>query len=486
MRAPNCPFSLLITAVFGNEMLMKKSYVSFSTLLKSILVVTSPALAVTAIDVVLGVLSLPQMMYAYGIIFVATGMLIYPFLSNVSSLTHYVNEIAQDKRVAAPDLSFLGSANELSEALKKLQASWDVKKKQMETIITEREILVDTLPDILIMVNDEKKIVRTNRAARAIFGQNLAGRQLKDVIASSYLLDAIGSVINDLKGREIEFRIEDPVVRDFLAIIERFPVPTAGGISTVITMNDITELKSVEQMRADFVANASHELRTPLASIKGFVETLLGPAKDDEEARIEFLKIMLEQSDRMQQLIGDLLSLSKIEMNIHSVPTEPMDLSAVLRKAAESFKRMAAEKNVRLVLNMHDNLPQVKGESNEIAQVVHNLISNAIKYGFADSDVTITAKVTSELPQDINMRNLTRVVALSVRDQGDGIPKQHLPRLMERFYRVDSARTRQIGGTGLGLAIVKGIVQRHRGAIVIDSVVGEGTCFTVYLPIFEG
>jgi two-component system, OmpR family, phosphate regulon sensor histidine kinase PhoR len=274
-------------------------------------------------------------------------------------------------------------------------------------------------------------------------------------------------------------------VRDFLAIIERFPVPTAGGISTVITMNDITELKSVEQMRADFVANASHELRTPLASIKGFVETLLGPAKDDEEARIEFLKIMLEQSDRMQQLIGDLLSLSKIEMNIHSVPTEPMDLSAVLRKAAESFKRMAAEKNVRLVLNVHDNLPQVKGESNEIAQVVHNLISNAIKYGFADSDVTITAKVTSELPQDINMRNLSRVVALSVRDQGEGIPKQHLPRLMERFYRVDSARTRQIGGTGLGLAIVKGIVQRHRGAIVIDSVVGEGTCFTVYLPIFE-
>jgi two-component system phosphate regulon sensor histidine kinase PhoR len=146
---------------------------------------------------------------------------------------------------------------------------------------------------------------------------------------------------------------------------------------------------------------------------------------------------------------------------------------------------MAGEKSMRLVLNVHDNLPQVKGEANELSQVVHNLISNAIKYGFADSDVTIAAKVTSELPQDINMRNLTRVVALSVRDQGEGIPKQHLPRLMERFYRVDSARTRQVGGTGLGLAIVKGIVQRHRGAIVIDSVVGEGTSFTIYLPIFE-
>ncbi len=464
---------------------MKKSFVAFNTLLKSVLVISSPALVVMGLDVFLGVLSLSQMMVAYGIIFLATGALIYPFLSNVSSLTHYVNEIAQDKRVAAPDLSFLGSAAELSDALKKLQSSWDVKKKQMETIITEREILVDTLPDILIMVNDEKKIVRTNRAARAIFGQNLAGKQLKDVIPSRYLIDAIGSVIQDLKGREVEFRIEDPVVRDFLAIIERFPVPTAGGISTVITMNDITELKSVEQMRADFVANASHELRTPLASIKGFVETLLGPARDDEPARIEFLKIMLEQSDRMQQLIGDLLSLSKIEMNVHSVPTEPMDLSAVLRREVENAKRMAGEKSMRLVLNVHDNLPQVKGEANELSQVVHNLISNAIKYGFADSDVTIAAKVTSELPQDINMRNLTRVVALSVRDQGEGIPKQHLPRLMERFYRVDSARTRQVGGTGLGLAIVKGIVQRHRGAIVIDSVVGEGTCFTIYLPIYE-
>ena len=464
---------------------MKKNYVPFNTLLKSVLVVSSPALVVLGFYVFFGVLSLSKLMYAYGIIFTATGALIYPFLSNLSTLTHYVNEIAQDKRVAPPDLSFIGMAAELSEALNRLQAGWDVKKKQMETIITEREILVDTLPDILIMVNDDKKVVRTNRAARAIFGQNLAGKSLDDVIPNRYLLNAISSVVQDLKGREIEFRIEDPIVRDFLAIIERFPVPTAGGISTVITMNDITELKSVEQMRADFVANASHELRTPLASIKGFVETLMGPARDDEPARDEFLKIMLEQADRMQQLIGDLLSLSKIEMNVHSVPTEPLDLASVVRKEIETFRRMATDKNIRLLSNIHDNLPQVKGEGNELAQVVHNLVSNAIKYGFADSDVTIIVKVTTELPQDLNMRNLSRVVALSVRDQGEGIAKQHLPRLMERFYRVDSARTRQIGGTGLGLAIVKGIVQRHRGAITIDSVVGEGTAFTVYLPIYE-
>lgn len=464
---------------------MQKAFVPFSTLIKTALVVTSPALLMLGLYVGLGTFTISELIYAYVFIFIATALITYPFLSNVSALTHYVKELAQDKRVSAPDLSFIGSAAELSEALRRLQSSWDVKKKQMETIITEREILVDTLPDILIMVNDEKRIVRTNRAARAIFGQNLAGKSLGDVIPNAYLQDALNSVIQDLKGREIEFRIEDPVIRDFLAIIERFPVPTAGGISTIITMNDITELKSVEQMRADFVANASHEIRTPLASIKGFIETLIGPAKDDTKAREEFLKIMLEQADRMQQLITDLLSLSKIEMNAHSVPTDPVDLAKLVRKETEHLKRQAAIKNQRLVLNIHDNLPAVKGEANELAQVVYNLVTNAIKYGHADSDVAVSVKVTTELPQDLNMRNLTRVVALSVKDQGEGIPKQHLPRLMERFYRVDSARTRQVGGTGLGLAIVKGIITRHRGAITIDSVVGEGSTFTVYLPMYE-
>ncbi|MEJ0010556.1 MAG: ATP-binding protein [Alphaproteobacteria bacterium] len=464
---------------------MQKAIVPFNTLLLTVLLVTSPALLVLGLYVGLGMLTLSQMMYAYGVMFIASGLLVYPFLGNVSALTQYVKDLAQDKRVQAPDLSFIGSAAELSEALRRLQSSWDVKKKQMETIITEREILVDTLPDILIMVNDDKKVVRTNRAARAIFGQNLAGKLLKDVIPNSYLLDALNSVIQDLKGREIEFRIDEPVIRDFLAIIERFPVPTAGGISTIITMNDITELKSVEQMRADFVANASHEIRTPLASIRGFTETLLGPAKDDEKAREEFLKIMLEQADRMTQLINDLLSLSKIEMNAHSVPTEPLDLTKLVRKEIDQFKRIAGDKNIRLVANIQDNLPPVKGEVGELGQVVYNLISNAIKYGYADSDVTVTLRVTTELPQDLNMRNLTRVVMFAVKDQGEGIPKQHLPRLMERFYRVDSARTRQVGGTGLGLAIVKGIITRHRGAITIDSVVGEGSTFSVYLPIYE-
>jgi two-component system phosphate regulon sensor histidine kinase PhoR len=479
------PSTLDARLIINEGMKTSSSYVAFASLLKSVLLISSPALIVMGVYVMMGFMILSHMVYAYAMIFVASALLIYPFLANVSALSRYVQDLSEDKRVQAPDLRFIATVAELSDALKILQSSWEVKKKQMETIITEREILVDTLPDILIMVNDGCKIVRTNRAARAIFGQNLAQRHLNDVIESQSMQNAVESVIQDFKGREVEFRIEEPVIRDFLAIIERFPVPSAGGITTVITMNDITELKSVEQMRADFVANASHEIRTPLASIKGFIETLQGPAKDDEVAREEFLGIMLDQANRMQQLINDLLSLSKIEMNAHTMPTEPVDFSAVIRKEMEHFTHVGAEKNMRIHCQIHDNLPQVKGEANELAQVVHNLISNAIKYGYRDSEVSIRANITTDLPQDINMRNLARVVALSVKDEGEGIPKQHLPRLMERFYRVDSARTREIGGTGLGLAIVKGIIARHRGAITIDSAPGEGSEFTVYLPIYE-
>ena len=466
-------------------MALSKHSVPLHTLITLMMIVSGIPLLVLAAFVVLGKLSLSYMLYGYGVIFLASALFVYPFLANLGALTAYVRSLAQDKKRTPPKLTFLSMATELSEALEHVRRSHAVKKRQMESIITEREILVDTLPDILIMINDERRIVRTNRAARAIFGQNLAGRALSDVVNNEYLSEAVHSVIHDLKGREIEFRIDDPVLRDFLAIIERFPVPSGGGISTIITMNDITELKSVEQMRADFVANASHEIRTPLASIKGFIETLMGPAKDDADAHEQFLAIMLEQADRMQQLINDLLSLSKIEMNAHSIPTDPVDVGDVVARACKHFDLMAESKNVTLISDVHDNCPKAKGDANELSQVIHNLVSNAIKYGRADSDVTVQVKVTSELPKDLNMRKHARIIRISVQDQGEGIPKEHLPQLMERFYRVDSARTREIGGTGLGLAIVKGIINRHRGAITVDSIMGEGTRFDVYLPIYD-
>lgn len=462
-----------------------KPTIPFSTLLKTIMVVSSPSLMVLALFAVLGYLDFTYFVYGYAAVMLMSAVFVVPLLSNISALTYYVNDLAQDRRVRAPDLSFLSNIGELSGALSRLQRSWENKRHEMETVITEREILVDTLPDILIMTNDDKVIVRTNRAARNIFGQNLARRHLKEIIPNEKLLNAISIVIDELRGQELEFHLEEPVVRDFQAVIERFPIPSEGGISIVITLTDVTQQKRIQHMRADFVANASHEIRTPLASIIGFIETLRGPAKDDPVAREEFLKVMAEQSERMSKLVSDLLSLSKIEMNAHAEPTAKVDLVRIIRSEKQHFEWACKQKNVTLRFNLSDTLPPARGDDNELAQVVRNLLGNAIKYTNTDTEVTLTAKLTSTFPEDHYFRHLSRALVFSVQDQGEGITKEHIPRLTERFYRVDSARTRKVGGTGLGLAIVKHVLNRHHGVMAIESEVGKGSIFSVYLPVYD-
>jgi two-component system phosphate regulon sensor histidine kinase PhoR len=463
--------------------IVPKSSVSFTTLIKAVALVTSPTLLILLIPTLLGNIPPDHFLYAYIAILIVTTLLLRPFLANIGTLTTYVNDLAEDRQVKEPDLGYLSAMGALSGALIRLHQSWEKKKQQMGNIITEREILVDSLPDILVMCNDDQVIVRTNKAARAIFGQNLANKHLSAVIAHDALLNGVSAVIEELRGREVEFRLSDPL-RDFRAIIERFPIASSGGITIIITLNDVTELKRVEKMRADFVANASHEIRTPLASIKGFIETLRGPAKDDIAAREEFLRVMDEQATRMTTLISDLLSLSKIEMNSHTMPEGKVDMLRIVRSEKEAFSWAAKEKNMTVRIELSDTLPPARGEERELMQVIHNLIGNAIKYGHAGTEVTVVARVTSMLPQDPNFVRHHRAICISIIDRGEVIAREHLPRLTERFYRVDSARTRAIGGTGLGLAIVKHIINRHRGVLTIDSVVGEGSKFSVYLPIY--
>lgn len=449
------------------------------------MLVSSPTLVLLALYVLIGELDFSYFIYGYTGVMLASSVFVIPFLSNISALTEYVTDLAQDKRVRAPDLSFLSNVGQLSGALGRLQNSWEDKRHEMETVITEREILVDTLPDILIMTNDDKEIVRTNRAARNIFGQNLANRPLRDIIPNDKLLNATTTVIEELNGQEIEFHLPEPLPRDFQAIIERFPIPSEGGITVIITMTDITQQKRVQRMRADFVANASHEIRTPLASIIGFIETLRGPAKGDPKAHEEFLAVMAEQAERMSKLINDLLSLSKIETNAQSVPIAKVDFLKIVRTEKQHFEWACRQKNVRLRVKLNDNLPSTKGDDDELAQVVRNLLGNAIKYTNPDTEILITVKITSNLPDDPNFRNLTRAICFSVQDHGEGIPKEHIPRLTERFYRVDTARTRTVGGTGLGLSIVKHVLNRHHGALVIESEVGTGSTFSAYLPVYD-
>jgi two-component system phosphate regulon sensor histidine kinase PhoR len=250
--------------------------------------------------------------------------------------------------------------------------------------------------------------------------------------------------------------------------------------SALIVLRDTTKAQRVEQMRADFVANASHELRTPLASLTGFIDTLRGHAKDDPEAQERFLGIMAEQATRMRRLIDDLLSLSRIELNEHVRPAGSVNLGDVVEEVSSALAPQAHGANIQLEIAEPTSLPNVAGDRDELFQVVQNLVDNAIKYGRPQTMVTLELGTRRADPGEPGP---SPAVYLAVKDRGEGIAREHIPRLTERFYRVDVRRSRAIGGTGLGLAIVKHIVNRHRGRLLVESKVGEGSTFTVFLPL---
>jgi two-component system phosphate regulon sensor histidine kinase PhoR len=266
-----------------------------------------------------------------------------------------------------------------------------------------------------------------------------------------------------------------------IATVVQMDPPLADGGQILVVLSDRTRERVVERMRADFVANVSHELRTPLASVIGFIETLQGPARDDPEARLRFLDIMAEQGARMNRLIDDLLSLSRIELTEHQAPSEALDLNELVQRMVAGFEPRLAERKVQLAMRIEAELPAVTGDADQMAQVLQNLLDNGLKYG-RDGGVLRVDVALAEAGKGWPGR---RGVVLAVADQGAGIAKEHLPRLTERFYRVDKGRSRAVGGTGLGLAIVKHIVNRHRGQLLIDSEVGKGTTVSVWLPLAQ-
>jgi two-component system, OmpR family, phosphate regulon sensor histidine kinase PhoR len=243
----------------------------------------------------------------------------------------------------------------------------------------------------------------------------------------------------------------------------------------LMTFHDLTPLRRVEEMRADFVANASHELRTPLAALSGFIETLQGSAKDDARARERFLPIMQEQARRMARLIDDLLSLSRIELNAHRRPDTAIELAPIVRQVADSLQTLARDRGVTVQVDAA-NAFRVPGDRDELVRVFENLVENALKYGAVGKRVDI-ALSRGESPDG------EEEALVSVRDYGPGIAPEHVPRLTERFYRVDVRESRAQGGTGLGLALVKHILNRHHGRLSIESMPGAGATFTVYLPL---
>ena len=380
-----------------------------------------------------------------------------------------------------------GTLTEVAAAVGRLARAAGDQRRSAEHDTRTNAMIVENLPNPLLLIDEDGEVVGANVAARAAFGERLIGADLTAVIRAPALLDAITDVLGGATKREIEFDEAVPVNRNFIAIVERLGaegsddgrVADGRRPTAMILFHDLTSLKRTEQLRAEFVANVSHELRTPLSALIGFVETLATTAQDDPSARERFLGLMDEQGRRMTRLIDDLLSLSNIEMDEHTRPAEIVDLSARVAAVVQALDQRAMRHGVSLVVEQPDGPGLIVGEADQVYEVIENLVENAIRYS-RDNSIVRVRIWRAGTPSTNDASDGT--IGMAVIDQGEGIPREHLPRITERFYRADKARSRAMGGTGLGLAIVKHIVSRHRAALQIESKVGEGSVFTVYWP----
>ena len=335
--------------------------------------------------------------------------------------------------------------------------------------------LIEALEAPAVLLDTTLGVEAHNSAARELFPQLRLGVGLTPAVRIPDLIHAAQEALEHGSVRSVEIVSRSPLERRLVARLTPMQLGEAQTTHLFVQFRDLTEQDRLAQMRSDFIANASHELRTPLSSLRGFIETLRGAARDDEAAREKFLVIMDQQAARMTRILDDLLSLSRIEMRAHLTPETRVDLVPIVTAAMRSLDPLAQERGIALTVAGQQGDWSVRGDRDELEQVFQNLILNAIKYGREQGHVEVAFK---RLPSS-GARPAR--FAISVADDGPGIAEEHLPRLTERFYRVDTAQSRERGGTGLGLAIVKHILARHRGDLDIASVTGKGSTFTVIL-----
>ena len=349
-----------------------------------------------------------------------------------------------------------------------------MQKPNLDTLqqsLAAARAMVANVPDPILVLGRDGLVAEANAAAHAILPTLRLGYPLSYALRAPAILDAVAAAVPGATVT-VEHLTRVPTERTFDVQITAIALGAAGDAErgVMLLFRDLTEARRLERMRVDFIANVSHELRTPLASLVGFIETLQGAARDDPAGRERFLDIMRDQAWRMTRLIDDLLSLSRIELREHVAPNRRVDVRLVTMRMLDALRPMARERGVDIALECPPEPALVLGHDDELSRIVENLVENAVKYGESGKRVEVVlARREAE-------------IELSVRDYGPGIAREHLPRLTERFYRVDVAESRGKGGTGLGLAIVKHIVSRHRGRLAIESEPGQGAVFRVVLP----
>jgi two-component system phosphate regulon sensor histidine kinase PhoR len=442
-----------------------------------------PALLVLLALLLTGAISFGIAALCAGAVLVLTALLLNQHFRRVRALTRYLGRL----RAAGDDLPLPAAPSGgdllspgLSEAIAETAREQRERRRDLEDTMAMNAAVLAGLPDPLILVGQNRRVLRLNPAAEALLGHDLRDRELALGIRNPNLLAAVDAVLKGGEQEAVEFTIPGKVERAMAARVLRLPATAREPASVMIALYDLTGVKQSERMRADFVANVSHELRTPLTSLIGFIETLRGPAREDAEAQERFLKIMEEQSHRMSRLVDDLLSLSRIELQEHTAPSSRSDIGQILHSVASTLELEAARRGMRVEIAA-EALPPVIGERDELTQVFQNLLDNAVKYGEDNTVIRVSARPLAK--GGAGERRLGRAgIKVSVFNEGEGIEREHIPRLTERFYRVDSRRSRRLGGTGLGLAIVKHIINRHRGVLEIESRPNEGATFVVYLP----
>jgi len=437
-------------------------------LLASLAMAAVPLAALAAL-VVLGMLALPPALAAAAVVLLAAVVAAAWVLRDLAQLNAALDRVEAAGPVGAPAPGSEPALPPLARLARRIDRIARARARRADEVtaaLRASDAIIELLPDPLIALDSARAARRGNAAARAAFGADIPA-----VLRHPLLREAIDRAWADSTPQTADLLLPVPVSREVHAAVIPFAAPLPDGTRALLVLSDRSRERTLDRMRADFVANASHELRTPLASLMGFVETLRGPAADDPPAQARFLAIMAEQAARMNRLIDDLLSLSRIELSEHTPPSDAIDLAALVARVLAGFELRLTERRQRLVLDIAEHLPKVVADPDQMAQVLGNLVDNAIKYGREGGTVAVA------------LQPAPGGVALSVRDDGPGIARAHLPRLTERFYRVDKGRSRTAGGTGLGLAIVKHIVNRHRGRLTIDSTEGQGTTCSVWLPV---